>query len=644
MHQLRTPLNKTSELRPQRLTLVQVCPSVQRACGVGNFARNCAEALADYGVRVTTAAEVPDDLDADLLIQHEYALFDGPRLRARLAEQRGRVFLFAHSPHADRALGDCVDGFLTLCRGMTSDSSRTLIVPHPGWQRLPLEARVELKATYGWSDYRCVIGTNGFMSPSRQFDEVARRFLPFAARENILVQVIGTRHHSHDDRPGYRDQERRLRDLAAAYPRHLAVETRFLDQEELCRRLQACDLAWCWTATPSGPYGSGTCADQYGSGTRLVVALKLQHEHVLGLPNVVAAPDDLDGFVDVLKIAAVAADFPRHDPSPLSWRRFAEQVIHFLNECPRRRVRSSNFAPAPVTVPVLTAVAAPPSTPSSLTLRTAADAAQEFLATVEPYPGNSNGRGIVTCAGGPRYLACAWVLVRTLRRLGCQLPIEVWCYQRELDRNWSDLVERYDVVVRTCREEADLNNPGRAGWRLKPTAVLSSALQEVLYLDADNFPLRDPSGLFETAEYQSRRTIFWPDQNKAQRGSDQWTAFGVSYRDEYEIESGQLLLDKAATWRALKLCEWYNRHAEFFYRYVYGDKDTFRFAWRKTETPYAVPSHAVASGSRYLVQHDFEGRELFPSRATAWDVVPAGLVRYTRFKRADRHFTSPTRE
>ena len=36
------------------------------------------------------------------------------------------------------------------------------------------------------------------------------------------------------------------------------------------------------------------------------------------------------------------------------------------------------------------------------------------------------GRGIVICGGGAKYFPCVYVLVRLLRHLGCQLPIEVW--------------------------------------------------------------------------------------------------------------------------------------------------------------------------------------------------------------------------
>lgn len=617
MHQSFHPRNERSQvgtMRAAAITLVQVCPSIHRECGVGNFARNCAAALADVGVDVSTVADFPDDLQADLLIQHEYALFNADLLRARLTRHQGRAFLFAHSPHADRVFGNCVDGFITLCDGMTEAGARTLVLPHPGWQSSPPADRHALKARYQWGHYRCVVGTNGFISPSRQFDEVARRFLPFAEQENVLVQVIGTRHHSHDNRPGYRDQERRLRALADAYPQNLALEFRFLDQEELHRRLQACDLTWCWTATPSGPYGSGTCADQYGSGTRLVVVRKRQHAHVLALPNVVVAPDDLDGFVEILKAEALQSSFPRHDPSPLSWQTFSERLLNFIVTCPPRTALPSvhdTRNDADATAPQPSRL---DSTVPRLTMQTAARAAEQHLATIKPYPGSFSGQGIVTCAGGVRYLTCAWVLLRTLRRLGCTLPVEVWCYAREVDPGWAELAKSFNAVVRVLPEESLDADPRWSGWRLKPAAVLHSSFHEVLYLDADNVPVRDPTELFTEPEYLAHGTIFWPDAGKVQRGSDQWSIFGVPYRDESEVESGQILVDKAVAWKALNLCDWYNKHAEFFYRYCYGDKDTFRFAWRKAGIPYAMPPFPAEEHPHFLVQQDFAGHALYQHR------------------------------
>lgn len=320
--------------KPRGLHVAQLCPSIGRACGVGNFANNLKQALVGRGVQIATHERLPSASNDVLLVQHEFALFRSHELRNLLAAWPGPRVLFAHSRGAE-VFTDDVDGFVSMCPGMTGEGKPALVLPHPGWLSLPLLDRRELKRSLGWGRYRCIVGSHGFISPSRQFDVVAERLLPFARRQNVLLHVLCPRHGSHDDRPGYRDQEARLHELQRRYPRHLALETRFLDQRALNERLQACDLLWCWTATPSVPYGSGTCADQYGSGTRLVIADKLQHSHVCRLPNVVATDPNLDALVGAVQAEIRAGGFARHDPSELSWSRFADRLQTFLRTIKR---------------------------------------------------------------------------------------------------------------------------------------------------------------------------------------------------------------------------------------------------------------------------------------------------------------------
>lgn len=66
------------------------------------------------------------------------------------------------------------------------------------------------------------------------------------------------------------------------------------------------------------------------------------------------------------------------------------------------------------------------------------------------YPvGRFDGRGIVTCAGGPRYFTCAWVLVWLLRHLyRINLPIQVWHLGRsEMSDEMRLLLEEQGVEV-----------------------------------------------------------------------------------------------------------------------------------------------------------------------------------------------------
>jgi hypothetical protein len=528
----------------------------------------------------------------------------------------GRKFLFAHTKGAGVFTED-VDAFVSLCNGMVDTDIPQIVLPHPGWQA-PLLDRAGLKMQFGWSAYSCVIGTNGFITPTRQYVEVVSRLIEFAVEQNVLIFVACPRHSSHDRHPEHVRQEKLLRCISREYPKNLQLEREYLDQGILNLRLQACDLLWCWTSGASSPYGSGTCSDQYASGTRLVVTDKQQHSQVLGLPNIVLGSTDLEKFVTELKYEVLDRNFARHDPSSLSWETFSIALRDFLMSVPKVAPKviasQNNTATCNSCEDICESISEGYSVPRKLSIDHADEAAEAYIRSIGPYPNSFAGRGIVVCAGGLTYNTCAWVLIRLLRSLGCQLPIEVWSYESEFDSEWVQLIERYQVVVRFV-DSPSLRRPTRQdGWKLKSKAILQSSFREVLLLDADNVPVRDPSYLFDSIEYQMSGAVFWPDCGRTNPNSDQWKVFGVPYRDEPEQESGQILINKEVAWKPINLCAWYNENASFFYRYIYGDKDTFRFAWHRCKVKFAMPLKGVRFGLHTMLQHDFEGKLVFQHR------------------------------
>ena len=107
--------------------------------------------------------------------------------------------------------------------------------------------------------------------------------------------------------------------------------------------------------------------------------------------------------------------------------------------------------------------------------------------------GRFEGRGIVICAGGARLFTCAWVCIALLRsKLGCTLPVEIWHLGPEemgpamrgmLDDLGAQAIDALEVAKRhqvRCL----------GGWELKTFALLHSRFREVLFLDADNVPVR----------------------------------------------------------------------------------------------------------------------------------------------------------
>lgn len=50
-----------------------------------------------------------------------------------------------------------------------------------------------------------------------------------------------------------------------------------------------------------------------------------------------------------------------------------------------------------------------------------------------------------------------------------------------------------------------------ARFQIKAAAIINSSFREILYLDSDNAPTRDPSYLFHSKGYTETGAIFWPD-------------------------------------------------------------------------------------------------------------------------------------
>ena len=159
---------------------------------------------------------------------------------------------------------------------------------------------------------------------------------------------------------------------------------------------------------------------------------------------------------------------------------------------------------------------------------------------------------------------------------------------------------------------------------------LSTRFQQVILIDADNFVVSDPSSLISSPNFRQHGSIFWPDLKRMSPERSIWRIMGIPYRDEPEFESGQMIIGKERCGEALEFALWMNQRAEFFYQHIWGDKDTFRFAWHKYGLPYAMIPHPVqvlqipggAPGVGVMCQHDFDGNRLFQHRNMAkWDLL-----------------------
>jgi ADP-heptose:LPS heptosyltransferase len=242
---------------------------------------------------------------------------------------------------------------------------------------------------------------------------------------------------------------------------------------------------------------------------------------------------------------------------------------------------------------------------------------ERILRQLPPYPHGHAGRGIVICAGGSRLFTCAWVAIRMLRQLACSLPIEVWHLgPREMDARMASLLQPWNV---RCVDALEVRKtiPCRIlrGWELKCYALMHSAFAQVLFLDADNVPVRNPEYLFDTPEFEKTGAVFWPDRGQIAKTGVIWELLGLVRPAHPEFESGQMLLDKSRCWPALALAMWLNENSDFFYRYLHGDKETFHLAFRKLQIPFSFIEHPVEQLPGTMCQHDGQGRRVFQHRS-----------------------------
>eukprot|EP00877_Chromochloris_zofingiensis_P001671 jgi/Chrzof1/11504/UNPLg00437.t1 len=288
---------------------------------------------------------------------------------------------------------------------------------------------------------------------------------------------------------------------------------------------------------------------------------------------------------------------------------------------------------------------------------------EAFKANLPPYPiGVFQGRGIVTVGGGMRYIIPAWINVHQLRHTGCSLPIEMWyplseypsqyvidafanlgVTTRALDFTGLDIPEPFG----TQAQENDPQNMAR--FTIKIASIVLSRFREILYLDVDNIPVRDPTYLFELPAFTDTGAVFWEDywSNTMAPQAEQMLGVPKSIWYPGSFASGQMVVDKYKHWKGLLLSVYLNSNAHFWYEIFTcflgkGDKETFAYGMAAAGETYSVvdipPGSLGTTGTSMMcnprttlckdeftgntmVQYDPSGNILFlHSNLNKWDM------------------------
>lgn len=242
-------------------------------------------------------------------------------------------------------------------------------------------------------------------------------------------------------------------------------------------------------------------------------------------------------------------------------------------------------------------------------------------------PNFYSGSGYVIVGGG-KYSWFSFLVIKTLRKLGSFLPVEIIIPSHEdYEETFCEkILPKYDarcVKIHDVFDSQILEDIKVTGYQYKSLALLASSFENAFLLDSDNYPVVNPDPLFSSELYYEHTLITWPDYwrrttspkfyqvrgtklGKRVRHLNDFKTdpkyFKVENEDDDEeilkskvpmhdregsipdwtTESGEMLINKKIHFKALLLALYYNLDGQFGYYPLLsqggageGDKETF---------------------------------------------------------------------
>lgn len=247
---------------------------------------------------------------------------------------------------------------------------------------------------------------------------------------------------------------------------------------------------------------------------------------------------------------------------------------------------------------------------------------ERFLQKMPTYPaGNFSGRGAVICGGGP-YEPGIYVACNMLRLVGWEYPIQVW--HRGEAEPISDQIRKLEQVevINTETHPARYERRTFGGWQAKSFALIHCPFEEILYFDADAYPVAALDDCF-SERHNPHGIVTWPDTPWGDH-TPQWHSYGLAPDGQLSLNGGHYILEKRKAWSVLQLVGHYDNYSDYYYCQHkqckedvggYGDQDQMRAALHKLQFPIHryTPRPLLCDGQSYI-QAGPDGSPLFVHR------------------------------
>lgn len=255
--------------------------------------------------------------------------------------------------------------------------------------------------------------------------------------------------------------------------------------------------------------------------------------------------------------------------------------------------------------------------------------------TVKPIhtPGS---RGLVSMAGGP-YFPLFLAQLRMLRRSNSNLPVEVFLrdsseYENHLCEKVLPQYNAKCVVLSELLGSTKHKGVEIEHYQFRTFAVLFSSFEEVVWMDADCFPLYKVEDLLDSEPFTSTGLITWPDFSASTTSQ---LFYEISQQEipstalRAATKTGVFLISKKNHFLTLLLAAYYNYHGPSHYFSLLlqgapgqGDKETFLQAALALKEPvYAVSERVGALGHAADGNNDDDDNEIIASAVAEADPI-----------------------
>ncbi|OJJ43762.1 hypothetical protein ASPZODRAFT_135783 [Penicilliopsis zonata CBS 506.65] len=298
------------------------------------------------------------------------------------------------------------------------------------------------------------------------------------------------------------------------------------------------------------------------------------------------------------------------------WRQFEPLLMRYGPNCPSpKRLTNARTVGYKVTDPELRPEVLEMSMDDVTQMKNAHSGFVSSIASNPPklhyIPGT---RGLVSTAGGA-YLPVLVISLRMLRRTGSTLPMEVFLANRDEYEEYicDEVLPSLNAKCLVLSEILDSvpNTKEIKKYQFKPFAMIFSSFEEILFLDADAFPIAKPEQLFVTEPFRSKKMVTWPD---FWASSTSPIYYEISSQEvppmelRQSTESGEVMISKKTHLRTLLLCTYYNFWGPTHYYPLFsqgaageGDKETFTTAATAVGEPFyqvSEPICAIGHGTK----------------------------------------------